>query len=155
MKEITVDTDKILKAFEQLSTKNMASIHKSALTKGATIVRRDIRKEIRKTFKNKGDKYKDMYKGGVQITKRKSGNLVKVHLFGTDKFYHSYILRFYAGGTEERYAKYRRGRSMKKNAYRGSIKKIDLFSQVNYDNVYKEINNTLGKNILKRFNNGK
>lgn len=153
MKVLRVDTNELLRRFEQLSTKNMAAVHKTALTRGATIVRRDVRKEIRKTFKNKEQRYKDMYKGGVQITKRRSGNLVKVHLFGIKDYYYSYILRFFAGGTDYRYTKAKWTRE--KASFRGYVDRTDFFKNVDLENVYKEINNSLGKNILKRFNNGK
>ena len=155
MKEIEVSTEKLLKTFEGLSQRNMTSIHKSALSKGAVSVRKDIKDEIKNTFKKKDQRYKDMFRGGVQITKKRDGQSVKIHLLGSDKNYYSFILRFFAIGSEDRYVKKRNGNTLKKPAYRGVVKKTDFFSSVNYNRAYNEINNELGKRIFKRYNDGK
>lgn len=155
MKEIEVSTEKLLKTFEGLSQRNMTSIHKSALSKGAVSVRKDVKDQIKQTFKTKGEKYRDMFRGGVQITKKRDGQSVKVHLFGSDKNYYSYVLRFFSIGTKDRYVKKRNGNTLKKPAYRGTVKKTDFFSAVNYNKAYQEINNELGKRILKKYEYGK
>ena len=96
-----------------------------------------------------------MFRGCFQITKKRDRQSVKIHLLGNDKNYYSFILRFFAIDSTDRYVKKRNGNTLKKPAYRGVVKKTDFFSSVNYNRAYNEINNELGKRIFKRFNDGK
>lgn len=145
---VEVDMDKAMAALQRLNSKKRNQLQKQALMVGTRVIERDVKKEVRSFFKNKSIKFSDMYNSVKATSGSKFG---KVHLWGRKEYYHSYILRFYAIGTDARYTKSYK----KKRRYTGEIEQHDFYRNVNKQKAMDTVNQNLARKLIRLFDNGK
>lgn len=128
---IQVD-ERSLSALEQkflgLTTKKQNKVCKAALRRGANIILRESRKNLRARVKVKGIVYEHMYKG-MQVSVKKDGSSATVSVYGSKKYTSSYVLRFHELGTDNREWKHRNAKSKTGGpAKLGAIKPMRFFA---------------------------
>ena len=140
--------------------KVMSRAEQSALRKGANVIKKNTKQNLRSTgikVKKPSDKYTDRLIDGVRTSKVKDGSIV-VHVMGTRKTGSgTFRLRFFEGGTRERYATTYKGHQLKKKRRLGHIKSYNFFnSSLNssQSDIINAMDVQLTKYIEKAWNNG-
>ena len=157
--EIKIVSDTLGRSIQEV-LKVMARAEQSALKKGANVIKKNTKKNLRSTgidINRPNDKYNDKLIDAVRSSKPKDGAVV-AHIMGTQKTGSgTFRLRFFEGGTKERYAKTYNGKPLKKKRRLGKIKAYNFFNSA-VDSSQSEIMDAmdaqLTKYIEKAWNNG-
>lgn len=140
-------------------SKVMARAEAAALRKGAQVLKKNIKSNLTSTGIRIGTNplYIDKLSDGVMSSKVKEGSII-VHIMGTrKKGSGTYRLRFFEGGTKERYQKTWKGKKLKVPRRLGHIKAYGFFNSAlssSTDEVMKAMDEQLTKYIEKAWNNG-
>lgn len=139
--------------------KVMSRAEQSALRKGANVIKKNTKANLKTTGINIGrnPKYTDTLNDGVRTSKVKDGAIV-AHIMGTQKTGSgTFRLRFFEGGTQERYAKTYKGRPLKKKHRLGAIKSYNFFNSAlssSQSEIMDAMDEQLTKYIEKAWKNG-
>lgn len=145
----------ILQKFASLSSKQQKSVYKSALIKAANILVKEARKELKVHVKHTNTKHSTKSGATYSLSKGIKGNVWKnadgatIHILG------DFRLKFFEKGTKPRYVKRRKGKLLKKQAFRGNIKATRFFSNsqsVKEKEVFNSLNKYISDAIKKKFN---
>lgn len=156
--ELKIVSDTLNRSIQDV-LKVMSRAEQSALRKGANVIKKNTKANLKTTGINIGHnpKYTDTLNDGVRTSKVKDGAVV-VHVMGTQKTGSgTFRLRFFEGGTQERYAKTYKGRPLKKKHRLGSIKSYNFFNSAlssSQSEVMDAMDAQLTKYIEKAWNNG-
>jgi len=140
-------------------SKVMARAEAAALRKGAQVLKKNTKSNLKSTGIRIGVNplYIDKLSDGVMSSKVKEGSII-VHVMGTrKKGSGTFRLRFFEGGTKERYQKTWKGKKLKVPRRLGHIKAYGFFNSAvssSTDEVMKAMNEQLTKYIEKAWNNG-
>lgn len=157
--EIKIVADSVGKSIEEV-LKVMSRAEKSALNRGAAVLKKNIKQELQGTdidLNKPNDKYNDKLIDAIRSSKVKDGSVV-VHIMGTRKSGSgTFRLRFFEGGTKERFAKTYNGKPLKKKRALGHIEAHNFFSNAlstSESEIMDEMDKRLKKYIEKAWNNG-
>ena len=140
-------------------SKVMARAESAALRKGAQVLKKNTKSNLTSTGIRIGINplYIDKLSDGVMSSKVKEGSII-VHIMGTrKKGSGTFRLRFFEGGTKERYQKTWKGKKLKVPRRLGHIKAYGFFNSAvssSTDEVMKAMDEQLTKYIQKAWNNG-
>lgn len=138
-------------------SKIMSRAESAALRKGAQVLKKNTKSNLTSTGIRIGVNplYIDKLSDGVMSGKVKDGSVV-VHVMGTGKKGSgTFRLRFFEGGTKERYQKTWRGKPLKTPRRLGHIKSYGFFNSAlgsSTDEVMKAMDETLTKYIQRAWN---
>lgn len=138
--------------------KKMEKAEKSALRKGANVMKKYVKRTVKSTgleVTKKNPKYIDRLIDAVRVTKPRNG-AIKVHILGSRKSGSgTYRLRFFESSTD-RYAKTWKGKKLKKKRYLGNLSKFNGFFMSGINSSKSEtmeaMDKALEKYIEKAFN---
>lgn len=157
--EIKIVADSVGKSIEEV-LKVMSRAEKSALNRGAAVLKKNIKQELQGTdidLNKPNDKYNDKLIDAIRSSKVKDGSVV-VHIMGTRKSGSgTFRLRFFEGGTKERFAKTYNGKPLKKKRALKRIEAHNFFSNAlstSESEIMDEMDKRLKKYIEKAWNNG-
>ena len=140
-------------------SKVMSRAESAALRKGAQLLKKNTKSNLTSTGIRIGINplYIDKLSDGVMSSKVKEGSIV-VHVMGTrKKGSGTFRLRFFEGGTKERYQKTWKGKKLRVPRRLGHIKAYGFFNSAlssSTDEVMKAMDEQLTKYIEKAWNNG-
>lgn len=147
---IETNADKVFADFRKLTTKEMRKALRAAITRAASQLQRETKRELRKTMPTATQKgrYPDSLADAVRrskIEETKKGEIsAKVHIMGTGRTGSgTYRLRFFEKGTKQR--------RTAKGYNRGSIKAL-LFFVLAQTSFYNEYDRILRDEIPKAVN---
>lgn len=134
----------------------------SALRKGIRVMRDAAKRGLDASGINIGrnPKYNDTLREGIRTTKIRDDNSIYVHILGTNKKGSgTFRLRFFEGGTKERYAKTYKGAPLKKKRRLGRIppNKYSFFESsvmASQNDAISAFNEHIQKYIENAWNNG-
>lgn len=156
---IKVISDTLGRSIQEV-LKVMSRAEQSALRKGANIIKKRTKQNLRSTgidINRPNDKYNDKLIDAVRSSKVRDGAIV-THVMGTTKTGSgTFRLRFFEGGTQERYAKTYNGKPLKKKHRLGKIKAYNFFNTAlnsSQSEVMDAMDAQLTKYIEKAWNNG-
>lgn len=141
---LTTNAYEVIQEFKEFTLKEMNKATRTALRKGAQVLARKTKRELRRVLKrasSRNPKYNDRLIDGVRYSVDKKGNLAKVHIMGTDKKGSgTFRLRFFEKGTKVRHHK-------KNNKSIGKIRAYNFFSSAR-SNSQNDINNAVTTHLI-------
>lgn len=139
--------------------KTMSRAESSALRRGATVMKRDIRNQAKSTgvaMMKRSEKYADRLIDAIRSSKVREGS-VTVHIMGTRaKDSGTFRTRFFEGGTQERFQTTRNGKPLTKKKSIGKIDATPFFSRAVSSSdmtILSVMDEQLTKYIEKAWNN--
>lgn len=156
--DIKIVEDTLGRSIEEV-TKTMERAEKSALKRGASTLRTDVKKAIRKSDFNstsRNPKYTDRLIDGVRSGKVRNHAIV-THIMGTSETGSgTYRLRFFEGGTRDRIQKTRNGVPLKEPINLGHITAYNFFNSTlatDESKILSAMDEQLTKYIERAWNN--
>lgn len=144
MNNVSVDTRDVLNLFANLNRRNQYKAYRNALKKGASILVKAAKKELKNKIGSKIDS-KNWWNGkslgsGIRYSINKEVTAAKIHILG------DFRLKFFENGTNER--------NTKKGFNRGSIKNnkyhfFDTAKQSTENEIFSNINMLIAESIQK------
>ena len=140
--------------------KVMSRAESSAIRKGANVIKKNTKSNLRTSgikYNTPNEKYNDKLIDAVRSSKVKNGSVV-VHIMGTQKNGSgTFRLRFFEGGTRERFQRTYNGQPLKKKRRLGHISAYNFFNSAlssSQSEVMDAMDAQLTKYIEKAWNNG-
>lgn len=157
---IEIVTDTLNRSIEDV-LKVMSRAESSALRAGASVIRRTARQNAKSTgvkVMARSEKYTDRLIDAIRASKVKDGSIV-VHTMGTQaKGSGTFRMRFFEGGTKERWQKKVNGRALLHPRKLGKIDPHPFFNpavQSSSKEVFQAMDEKLRATIERAWNNNK
>lgn len=151
MEAVTITENNIAKMFSEFDVKLRKKTFRTVLRKSSNILRKQAISNLKAHVQNidKKDKWGNTLRKGIKVKYAKNLSYAKVHIMGNFK------LKFFEMGTNVRYNKKYRNKTLLKRRYTGSITPTRFFTTAKKQTeqqVFNSIKNNL-EDTIRKINN--